>query len=138
MPSKKCQELLQQSVRWIHDHPHACQQDVPRDLLKHWFYEPDPEGTEPPGFAFAVFTYGHLLLDFHLHPVPVGVPKEVPMSKLRTLFDYWQLKLALAELERRSELRFKPLPLFPTTKEEIIHVWTEQPPTADPQQEVPP
>lgn len=56
---------------------------------------------------------------------PVGTRREVSTSLLIELFDRWQLKLALAELHRVTNLKVRPMPLFEFPADEKVEAWRD-------------
>ena len=81
----------------------------------------------PSGFHLAVFSFGYLQYDIVSHNVPPGVTRSVSSSELLELFRAWQMKLALAEIHYRTNLRVKPMPLFAFPKDERIEAWADAP-----------
>lgn len=74
-------------------------------------------------FHLAVFTFGFLQYDLISNQVPEGVKRSFAESEILRLFDVWQLKLALAEVNRKTEVKVKPLPLFAFPDDERVETW---------------
>ena len=115
--------MLNRSCSWIRDHWDACNLDVPEELLEQWTYQPGESDFEPNGFHVAVFSFGYLQHDLISNRVPVGVKRTLSASLMLELFSRWQLKLALAEIHRGTDLRMHPLPLFSFSNNEEIEFW---------------
>lgn len=115
---------LDESCEWIRRNWNAQNLDVPDTLLDQWIYEPaDGRDEDPLGFQLAVFTFGFLQYDLISRNVPEGVPCTYSASQLMDLFPRWQMKLALAELHRRTNVQTRPLPLFAFTADERVEAW---------------
>ena len=127
MTSKSTRRLLDQSCAWIRDHWNANNLDVPDQFLDQWIYNLSDGETEPSGFHLAVFSFGYLQYDIVANNVPPGVKRSLPASELLDLFQAWQMKLALAEVHRKTDIRTKPLPLFGFPKGEQIEAWRDAP-----------
>lgn len=123
MKSKTSRRLLDRSCGWIRDHWNAQNLDVPNDLLAEWIYNVEGQDEDPCGFHLAVFSFGYLQHDLISHNVPPGVKRSFAASELIDLFHAWQLKLALAEIHRRTSLRVNPLPLFAFSNDERVDAW---------------
>lgn len=119
-PSRK---LLDRSCSWIRDHWDASNLDLPSDLLEEWIYEPSEDEADPPGFYFSVFTFGYAQYLLTSQNVPLGQKQSIPIDQVLELFKKWQLKLALAELHLRTDIRVSPLPLFAFPEGEKIQLW---------------
>ena len=125
MTSKSPRRLLDQSCAWIRDHWNANNLDVPDAFLEQWIYNSGEEEIEPSGLHLAVFSFGYIQYDIVSNNVPPGVTRSFSASELLDLFQSWQLKLALAEIHRKTDVRTKPLPLFGFPKGEQIEAWTD-------------
>ena len=49
----------------------------------------------------------------------------MPSARLFELFQFWQLKLAMAEVHRVTDVRIQPMPLFDFPDGEKIEYWRE-------------
>lgn len=123
---KPARRLLDQSCAWIREHWNAHNLDVPDEFLSQWIYDTADKEEEPSGFHLAVFSFGYLQHDIISHNVPPGVTRSVSASELLDLFHRWQMKLALVEIHRRTELRVKPMPLFAFSNDERIEAWADR------------
>lgn len=123
MKKKPSRELLRQSCAWIRDHWDARNLDVPTDLLREWTYQSEGEDLEPSGFHLAVFTFGFFQYDLISKQVPTGVQRSLSTSLIVESFHRWQMKLALAEIHRHTDMRIRPLPLFAFPEDEKIDFW---------------
>lgn len=128
MKKKTSSRLLDRSCQWIRQNWNASNLDVPDELLEQWMYQPHEE-TDPTGFYLAVFSFGYLQYDLVSHNVPPGAVRSFAAAELLELFHAWQMKLALAQVHRATDLRIKPLPLFAFPKGERIESWEERPPS---------
>lgn len=121
--TNKSRRLLDRSCAWIKEHWNACNLDVPDEFLLQWIYQTDDENEDPSGFHLAVFSFGYLQHDIVAHNVPPGVERSFSVEELLEHFQKWQMKLALAEIHRRTDMRVKPMPLFGFSGEERVEVW---------------
>ena len=125
MSEKSSRKLLRQSCDWIRDHLNAANQDVPSDLVQKWIYESDNEETKPSGYYLGVFAFGYFQHQLISLSVPFGEKVSVSSSKLLELFQKWQLKLAMVELNRLTDLRIQPMPLFSFPDGEQVEYWRD-------------
>jgi hypothetical protein len=123
---KKKQEALDRSLEWIRMNPNAMNLDVPPELVAEWIFEDDEADHKPTGFYFAVFTFGFLQRDLFTSRLPMTQPRSVPISHVVECFGIWQLKLSMAELYRKTNLRFEPLSLFGFPDDEQIKYWPSE------------
>jgi hypothetical protein len=123
MANNSSRQLLNRSCGWIKDHWNAENLDVPDELLHQWIYNQGEENLEASGFYLAVFSFGYLQHELIAKEVPYGVKRSVPASLLLELFQLWQLKLALVELQRVTNLRFRPMALFNFPEDETVTAW---------------
>lgn len=119
----KRKRLLERSYEWIRHHWDAANLDVPDEFLHQWIYVPSENEAKPPGFHLAVFTFGLFQYDLLANRVPPGVKRSFAASEILRLFDAWQMKLALAELHRKTEMKSKALPLFAFPPNECVETW---------------
>lgn len=127
MKKKSSRKLLRLSCAWIRDHWDAHNLDVPADLLQQWTYQSDGDDLEPSGFHLAVFTFGYFQHDLISSQVPTGAQRSFPASLIVERFNRWQMKLALAEIHRHTDMRVRPLPLFAFPEDERIDFWRAEP-----------
>lgn len=118
-------KALVESCAWLREHWNATNADVPDVLRERWIFEAAEDRQNPEGFHLAVFTFGLLQYDLISNRVPEGVQRSFPVQTILSLFSRWQLKLALAEVHKRSDLRIRALPLFAFPENEQIEVWCE-------------
>ena len=116
-------KLLEHSCGWIREHTDATNLDVPDEFLHQWIYSSNDEYLEPTGFYLAVFSFGYLQRDLATSGTPMGAMRKVSVSLLVELFQRWQLKLALVELHRVTNLKVSPMPLFEFPADEKIEAW---------------
>jgi hypothetical protein len=109
---KKKQEALDRSLDWIRMNPNAMNLDVPPELVAEWIFEDEEADPKPSGFYFAVFTFGFLQRDLFTNRLPMTQPRSVSVSHVIECFGIWQMKLGLAELDRKTNLQIAPLSLF--------------------------
>jgi hypothetical protein len=119
-------KLLDESCAWLREHWNATNLDVPEALRERWMYEPAEDCMNPEGFHLAVFTFGLLQYDLISKGVPEGVQRSYSAQTLLSLFSHWQLKLALAEVHRCTNLRIRALPLFAFPENEQVEAWCDQ------------
>lgn len=115
--------MLEHSFSWIRENWNAKNLDVPTEFIHRWIYEPNDEELRPSGFYLAVFTFGycqHRLMSNH---VPFGEQVSVSSARIVELFHVWQLKLAMAEIHRVTDVRVLPMPLFDFPDGEKIEYW---------------
>jgi len=111
--------ILEESLEWIRRNPNATNQDVPPDLREKWMIETTDE-PENSGFQLTVFTFGYCQRQL----VGKGEQKlEIAASRVLELFQIWQMKLGLAEVNERTELKSKPVALYDFPADEIIECW---------------
>lgn len=118
-------KLLDQSCKWICEHWNATNLAVPEELLEQWMYERSDDHVKPEGFHLAVFTFGFMQYDLISNRVPEGVKRSYSAEQLLTMFSRWQLKLSLAEVHKRTNLRIRPLPLFVFPENEYVEAWCD-------------
>lgn len=123
MSDKSSRRLLTESCGWIKDHWDAKNLDVPDEFVRKWIYEPDDEELKPSGFYLGVFTFGYCQHQLVSNDVPLGKTVSVPADRIVELFQVWQLKLAMAEVHRVTDLRVRPMPLFDFPDGEEIECW---------------
>jgi hypothetical protein len=125
MVQKTSRHLLDRSCGWIKNHWDAKNVDVPEELLHQWIYTQEDDQVDPTGFYMAVFSFGYFQHELIAKNVPFGVKRSVPVSLLIELFQLWQLKLALVEVHRVTDLRFRPMALFAFPADEKVEAWKE-------------
>ena len=118
-PDKK--QRLEKSLKWISEHAHATNLEVPDEFLSDWMFEDDEEEQRPSGFYFTVFAFGYARRALS-SPTGSNKPITIRLGQLIELFGLWQLKLALAQIHRRTDKMVEPLPLFtfPSGEEAIF------------------
>ena len=127
MQQKTSKRLLDQSLEWVRQHMNATNLDVPKDLLKLWIYSQDSDESDlPPGLSLSVLVYGYMVHDFAANPAPDGTKRQIPMKRIKEMFQLWQMKLALNELYRCTELRSRPVPLFSFPDDEQLAFWVDR------------
>ena len=117
---KQARRVLNQSFAWIRAHPDATNRDVPEGFLDHWVFKDDSEEPKPAGFFLSVFTFGYLQHQLLHGERPPAEPRSVPVTEVIERFYQWQLKLALTEIHRRTNLQIEPLSLFGFSDDEIV------------------
>ena len=111
--------ILKESLEWIRRNPDATNQDVPSDLREKWMIESTDE-PENSGFQLAVFTFGFCQRQL----AGKGEQKlEIAASRVLELFQIWQMKLGLAEVNEKTELKSRPVALYDFPADEIIEYW---------------
>lgn len=112
---------LNESLEWIRRNPRATNQDVPSDLRDRWMYE---SGEEPDasGFQLAVFTFGYCQRQLEGKN---GQKFKIAATKLLELFQMWQIKLGLAEVNEKTDLKSAPLVLNDFPDGEKIEYWCD-------------
>jgi hypothetical protein len=123
MSEKSSRKLLTESCGWIKDHWNAKNLDVPAEFIRRWIYEPTDEELKPSGFYLGVFTFGYCQHQLNSNDVPFGKQVSVSSARLVELFQVWQLKLAMAEIHRVTDVRMRPMPLFDFPDGEKIEYW---------------
>lgn len=111
MKNKKS-KLLDKSLAWIRTHLHATNLDVPGEFLAQWIFEDDEAEAKPNGFFLSVFTFGYMQHELLCGCLPPTQPRSVSIDHLIERFGRWQLKLALTEIHRRTDIQVEPMPLF--------------------------
>lgn len=119
-PSHKA--LFAESAEWIRSHPHATIHDVPDQLISSWACDLE-DTTAPTGFHMSVFTFGYCQRQLLTRGVPANQRMSVDVLTVIELFQMWQLKLGLAEVHRRTEVRIGPMALFDFPQGESIEYW---------------
>jgi hypothetical protein len=127
MNKKISRRLLQHSCDWIRQHWDAQNLDVPDELLAAWIFQDDEEDPKPRGFHLAVFTYGFLQRELVVTGQPPGAKRAMPVAVIFDRFERWQLKLALAEVHRKTDLQVDPMPLFGFPEKEDVRYWPRNP-----------
>ena len=110
---------LDESIGWIRDHPKATNHDVPAKLRDGWVYNRG-EDDALPGYQLAVFTYG---LCQHRLASGAGNSFTISATEILRLFELWQMKLGLAEVNEKTDVKTKPLPLYDFPSEEQVVYW---------------
>lgn len=116
-------KLFDKSCAWLREHWNATNLDIPEELRERWMYEAADDQVSPEGFHLAVFIFGFMQYDLISNCVPEGVKRSYSGRTLFSLFSRWQLKLALAEVHQRSDLRTRALPLFAFPEDEQVEAW---------------
>ncbi len=131
MAKRYSRKILRLSCAWIKEHWDATNLDVPPELLRHWIYQPEREEDEPEGFYLGVFLFGYMQYELNSNSTPMGVKRTLPVDDVPRLFQFWQMKLALAEIHQQTEVRIKAMPLFQLCGDETIsyHYETRPPVT---------
>ena len=117
---KQARRILNQSFAWIRAHPDATNRDVPEEFLDQWVFHDDDEELKPAGFFLSVFTFGYLQYQLLHGDRPPTEPRSVAVTELIERFYQWQLKLALTEIHRRTDLQIEPLSLFGFSDAEMV------------------
>jgi hypothetical protein len=125
MRAKSSRKLLRQSCEWIRGHWNAKNLDVPTEFVHRWIYEPSEEEVGPSGFYLGVFTFGYCQHQLLSRDVPLGEKISVPSGRLLELFQVWQLKLAMVEIHRVTDVRVRPMTLFDFPDGEEMEYWRE-------------
>jgi hypothetical protein len=123
MTEKSSHKLLEQSFEWIKDHWDAKNLDVPPEFIRKWIYEPNDDELKPSGFHLCVFTFGYCQHQLVSNDVPFGKQVSVSSARIVELFHVWQLKLAMAEIHRVTDVRVLPMSLFDFPDGEKIEYW---------------
>lgn len=122
VPLSSHEVIFAESAAWIRENPFATTHDVPERLAHNWVCEiEDP--TTPTGFHLSIFTLGYCQRQLLESGVAPGHKLSVPADKLIELFHFWQLKLGLVEVHRKTDLRVGPLALFGFPENEAIEYW---------------
>ena len=121
--SKKKRKILNRSLNWIRDHLHATNLDVPDEFIAEWIFEDDNEEPRPAGFFLAVFAFGYMQGELLNSSIPPSTPRSLPVDRLMQHFGMWQMKLALAEIHRHSDIQIDPMPLFAFPEGEQVKYW---------------
>ena len=125
MVKNTSRKLLNRSCGWIKDHWNAKNLDVPDEFLHQWIYTPSDDTVDATGFYLAVFSFGYFQHELIAKDVPFGVERSISSSLLIELFQKWQLKLALVEIHRVTDLRFRPMALFEFPEDEAVEAWRD-------------
>jgi hypothetical protein len=121
MKKKTNRKLFDRSCDWIRRNWNATNLDVPDEFIERWIYRPEDEDIEPSGFYLAVFSFGYIQYDLVANNVPSGVKRSFAAREVLGLFQAWQMKLALVEIHRKTDIRIQPMPLFAFPAGEQIH-----------------
>ena len=116
------QVLFAESAEWIRANPLATIHDVPDRLVQTWCCDVEDERV-PTGFYLSVFTFGYCLRQLLDSGTAPNQKITVTASKMIELFQVWQLKLGLAEVHRKTDLKVGPVALFDFPKDEAIEYW---------------
>ena len=120
---KRHQRLLDESLGWLRGHPHATNQDVPAHLLREWVV--DTRGDDPTSsLSLTVFLFGYC--QAQLMP-DQSRRLEISASEVAEKFQYWQMKLGLAELHHKTDLQSAAMPLFSFPTGEQVSFWKSAP-----------
>ncbi len=83
----------------------------------------DTGSEDPPSsLPLTVFLFGYCQAKLGND---VGHRLEVSASEIAEKFNFWQMKLGLAELHQKSDLQSTPLPLFTFPAGEHVNFWTD-------------
>jgi hypothetical protein len=123
MTKNSSRRMLKHSCEWIRNNWNATNLDVPPEFVHKWIYEPEDEDTKPTGFFLGVFGFGYLQHQLISKSVPAGTMVSVRSARLLEHFQLWQLKLAMAEIQRVTDVRVSPMPLFDFPDGEEIEYW---------------
>ncbi len=113
---------LDQSCLWIKENWNAFNVDVPDQLLREWMHQDNADGPPPSGFHLAVFTFGYIQYQLLHDQGPPGATRTVCATKILELYYHWQVKLALACLDRRTDIRTSALRLFSFDENEEVEI----------------
>ncbi len=122
MSKKGTPKILEDSCGWIRRNWNAKNLDVPPALVEVWIYEPD-EDLAPSGFHLGVFMFGYLQYQLVSTNSEPGQVMSVSSERAFELFQAWQMKLAMAEVNRLTDVRVAPMPLFDFPADEQIKYW---------------
>jgi hypothetical protein len=117
--TKKNNPMLDESIAWIRNHSTATNHDIPVTLRDSWIYNRNDD-SDTPGYQLAVFTYG---LCTRRLAGKAGKEFSISASEIIHLFELWQMKLGLAEVNEKTEVKTKPLPLFDFPADEKVEYW---------------
>ena len=112
-------DILEESLAWIKDHPLATTKEVPISFVKKWAYDPNSE-LGPSSFYLTIFTFGYCQRQILKLPPERTVTFSVELTKMLPLFSLWQLKLGLVELKALNLLETEALALFDFPEGEIL------------------
>jgi hypothetical protein len=113
---------LDASLEWIRSNPFATNHEVPVKFLDEWICEADRD--EDLQLPLAVFMFGYCQRQLVKQHPPSSAKLAVSATEISRLFDLWQMKLGLAELNRKTNMRSAPLPLFDFPDDESVNIWT--------------
>jgi len=112
---------LKESLEWIRHNPRATNQDIPSDLRGRWMFESDEEPGDS-GLHLAVFTFGYCQRQLEGKN---GLKLKIAATELLELFQMWQMKLGLAEVNEKTDLKSAPVALFNFPTGEKIEYWCD-------------
>ena len=115
------QRILDQSLAWIRDHPNALNTEVPRTLRDAWTVS-EADGEPPPSLPVTAFLFGYCQRRL---AGSSGEQFTLSATEVAEKFQGWQVKLALAELNEKTDLQSAPLDLFTCEPDETISFWRE-------------
>ncbi len=112
-------DLLEQSLAWIKDHPFATTHELPATIAQTWSYDSKSE-LGPSSFYLSIFTFGYCQRQISKLPPERPVKYSVELTKLLPLFTLWQLKLGVVELKALNQLETEALELFDFPEGELL------------------
>lgn len=113
--------FLNASLDWIRENPLASNQEVPPRFVVRWICNGERDvGVE---LALTIFMFGYCQRQLMKQSPLSSANLTISASEVSRLFDLWQMKLGLAELNRTTDLRTRPLPLFDFPADESVSFW---------------
>jgi hypothetical protein len=119
---KRSSPSFDESALWIRKNPLATTHDVPDELLKTWSYKPEDD-LGPASTYLSIFTFGYCQSQIRKTGGKLGGELSVNTNELVELFVRWQLKLAMVEVHRKTDVKVAALPLFDFPEHELITYW---------------
>ena len=118
-------KILEESFEWIRNTPRASTAEVPEYLNIAWTV-PHETDDEPTGFHMKVFAFGYMQCRLLESPRSRSNPHRIAMSQMQKFFLMWQMKLAMGELSRLSDLKSAPMHLWQFRPNEKVKFWHDK------------
>ena len=112
-------ELFLESKEWIDKNFNASTTDLPEELLNLWMEDPRAAQDQDSQLPMDVFMYAMTKKRFLENPTQ---PIEMEVDEIFKIYSYWQIKLAMIDMDRRSNLAVALMPLFSFDEKEKVAV----------------
>lgn len=110
--------FFKESLEWIKTNPNVTTHDLPERFIRHWTHNKD-DGS-PSSYLWGIFMLGVVLHRTLKNQVLSDGSVNVSENELMDNFYKWQVKISMAEIHQKTDMRLKPLVIFDFPEGESI------------------